>query len=325
MWFDEKGRNEACGAAAPWLLGTLAVALVSFAAAAQQRQAPVNGDLANGRQLFGVHCAICHGFDGRGNGPVAKRFSPPPIAFDDGAVMNARDDSMLRKVIEKGCASGLCKGMMPGFGSSLNGLDVWDIVVYLRTLHVPLRRFFPRADRFLVKKYRIGSLGPEEFRQGQMERLKKALGKVSNDVLEQTVFTLFRAERPSRDLELVPQEPRRLAELKKENKLGYVFFMEILDPRKRPMRVALALDRNFAIKALLPLGVPAALERELGRRLERYVGLGKRGDRFVPPRSRDRIGKWFDRQVSRIYAIAVEAANSYEFEERERSWADGTF
>ncbi len=39
---------------------------------------PTGGDVARGRQLYGVHCATCHGLRGEGDGPGAAGLLPAP-------------------------------------------------------------------------------------------------------------------------------------------------------------------------------------------------------------------------------------------------------
>lgn len=311
-----------------WLLtiGWLLLSGVAVAAGeGGNQQLPQIGDVANGKHLYRLHCAACHGFNGSGHGPAAASLSTAAANHRDGGLMNARDDNMLKAAILKGCRVRGCRGPMPAFAGTLSVLDAWDLVAYLRTLHIPLRRFFPRVDEYVVKRYTIGSRGPKEFRQGQMERLQQNVGRVKQDELSHVVFTLFRADRPAAIPRLVPQEPRQLAELKKGNKIGYVFFMTLKDPRGRRIPLGLALDKNFTITALIPACLDVGLAQQLGKRLERYVGLGKRGDRPNFKISRDKVGRQLDREVTRLYALAVEAANVYENEESERSWADGSF
>ena len=50
------------------------------ARARRAREAPAlpSGDLARGRQLYGVHCATCHGQHGEGDGPGAAGLLPAP-------------------------------------------------------------------------------------------------------------------------------------------------------------------------------------------------------------------------------------------------------
>ena len=51
------------------------------------RRAP---DLARGNALYQIHCAACHGTDGRGDGPAAKLLDPPPANFHDAGRMSER-------------------------------------------------------------------------------------------------------------------------------------------------------------------------------------------------------------------------------------------
>jgi len=268
---------------------------------------------------------VCHGFDGAGKGPAAGTLKTAPAVHTDGSLMNARDNQMIYRTIQLGCKGSGCKGAMPAFGDDLNKLETWDLVAYLRSLHMPLAAFFPEVDQYLVKTYHIGQVGNRDFKEGQMERLKKVLKKVQPKELVQTVFTLFRSQRRRASPELVPQEPRELAKLRKDDKIGYVLFMELAGPRGRRVPVGLALDDGYSIVKLVAAVREPGLAGEYDRRFEKYVGLGKRGDLPDFKISKDKVGKFFDQAVTRIYMIAVEAANAYEMEERERSWADGTF
>jgi mono/diheme cytochrome c family protein len=36
---------------------------------------------AQGQQIFNEHCAMCHGKDGKGNGPASSAYHPPPKDF----------------------------------------------------------------------------------------------------------------------------------------------------------------------------------------------------------------------------------------------------
>jgi mono/diheme cytochrome c family protein len=292
------------------------------------RSAPEYGDLEHGSRLYRVHCSVCHGYTGDGQGPGARVLSPPPANHRDGSLMNARDNRMIFDVIGNGCAHQQCTGAMPAFGQSLSELDRWDLVAHLRQLHLPLTSFFPNVRQYLVKQYQLGKIGNEEFRVGQIERLRDLIGQFKQADLSRTVFTLFKAAALTAGPELVPQEPRLLARLKKENKLGYVFFMNLSGAGKHPIPVGLALDNNFTISGLLSAEGEPAMASEINHRLARYVGMGKRGDRpeFKTAKDKkDKIAAEFDKAVIRMYALAVEAANAYEFEERERSWADNTF
>ena len=281
----------------------------SVSPSAADESLPFIGDVTNGTNLYRMNCAVCHGFDGSGNGPAASTLKTKPADHRDGSLMNARDNQMIYRVIHLGCKGAGCRGAMPPFGDSLDQLDTWDLVAYLRSLHLPITAFFPEVDQYLVKRYTIGKMGNRDFKEGQMERLKEVLKKVDPADLPQTIFTMFRSHRRRPSPELVPQEPRRLAQLHKGNKIGYVFFMMLVGPRGKKIPVGLSLDTNYTITKLVAT----------------IAGMGKRGDLPEFAISRDKVGKIFDKAAIRVYMLAVEAANSYELEEKERSWADGTF
>ncbi|HOX46823.1 MAG TPA: cytochrome c [Myxococcota bacterium] len=316
---------------------TASCALFALGLAVAQEEEPVGraplvGDVANGTRLYRMNCAVCHGFDGSGAGPAKVTLRTPPADHRDGSLMNARDDRMLMDVIRAGCANRGCSKAMPGFSAALDDLETWDVVAYLRSLHLPLSFFFPRLDQYVVKTYAIGTLGNEDFQKGQRERLQEHVGKLDpKQGLPHTVFTLFREDKHRVSPELVPQDPRRLALLKKESKLGYVLFLELAGPRGGKVPVGLALDRNYTITKMVTTLTDPALAGEYNKRLEKYVGMGQRGEKpafsTVNPKdkAKDKVALHFDKEVTRTYAVAVEAANCFELEERDRSWADDTF
>lgn len=65
-----------------YLFLTLAVALFGYAASAQQpgvkTVAPVGAHAIDGKGLYLEFCAVCHGRDGRGNGPAATSLKMEP-------------------------------------------------------------------------------------------------------------------------------------------------------------------------------------------------------------------------------------------------------
>jgi mono/diheme cytochrome c family protein len=286
---------------------------------------PFIGDVPNGSRLYRMNCAVCHGFDGEGKGPAASTLKTAPADLTDGSLMNALDNALLFRVLELGCKGIGCKGAMPGFLQSMTPLENWDVVAYLRTLHLPLVAFLPQVDEYLVKRYTIGEIGNADFKQGQLDRLKKALKQIDAADRAQTVFTLYKTDHKNPNPVLIPQEPRRLAQLKKENKVGYVLFMTMAGPRGQKFPVGVGLDPDYKIVRLVTTLRDPTQASEYNNQLMRFEGAGKRGDKFELTASKDKVGQHFDAAVARLYALAIEAATSYEYEERERSWADGTF
>ena len=78
---------------------------------------------ARGEALFLTYCAVCHGADGLGKGPVAAKFpAVPPVA---GAVRFS--DAYLFGLITQG------RGLMPAYGR-IPRTARWDIVNHLRVM-----------------------------------------------------------------------------------------------------------------------------------------------------------------------------------------------
>jgi mono/diheme cytochrome c family protein len=88
---------------------------------------PTPESVALGEERFQVYCTPCHGEGGRGNGPVAARFIPPPDLTNAG-LQKARTDGYWHSYIRAGGA------IMPSYGEALSSEESWHIVNYLRTL-----------------------------------------------------------------------------------------------------------------------------------------------------------------------------------------------
>jgi mono/diheme cytochrome c family protein len=82
--------------------------------------------LENGKDLYGIYCALCHGENGKGGGPVAAKFVPPPDIT--AAFFRQRSDGFIYATIRSGGP------LMPAQGEALSVTERWDIVNYLRSL-----------------------------------------------------------------------------------------------------------------------------------------------------------------------------------------------
>jgi mono/diheme cytochrome c family protein len=92
---------------------------------------PVPADevsLSRGAQLFGIHCSLCHGPGGQGNGPVAIYLQNKPVDLTAPAVQNLSDGAIFM-VISGGVAD-----KMPALNENLTVRERWDVVNYVRTL-----------------------------------------------------------------------------------------------------------------------------------------------------------------------------------------------
>lgn len=86
-------------------------------------------ELRRGAQLFAQQCASCHGAQGNGDGPLATRLEPPPIAFTDHDRARARSILALYQAITQGVNG----TSMPAF-ASLSENDRWALAFFAGTL-----------------------------------------------------------------------------------------------------------------------------------------------------------------------------------------------
>jgi len=94
-------------------------------------------DAPRGVALYARHCSVCHGPDGRGNGPAAPSLLPRPRDFTSGHFKYKStpfgepplDSDLLRTV-----SRGLDASAMPYFGDLFTQNDLLEVVHYIRKL-----------------------------------------------------------------------------------------------------------------------------------------------------------------------------------------------
>ena len=96
----------------------------------------VNGDPKHGKQLFGQHCAACHGTNGEGGKGSGVTFSRPrdlPImapALHNPGFLASASDSMIKTILIKGRAGTPMRSFLK---AGLKEKDIDDIVSYVRS------------------------------------------------------------------------------------------------------------------------------------------------------------------------------------------------
>jgi mono/diheme cytochrome c family protein len=88
--------------------------------------APTAASLAQGKALFAINCAMCHGQTTAERGPVGKKLDPPPPGLDPDLVQSRSDAHIFRAIT-------LGFGRMPPFRDRLFPMERWDLVNFLRT------------------------------------------------------------------------------------------------------------------------------------------------------------------------------------------------
>ncbi len=86
--------------------------------------------IAHGAQLFTLHCADCHGPQGKGNGRLADTLSTPPAdLLTEPHTARHTVGNVYHQI-----TYGIPDTHMPGFGDRLSEEAIWDIVNFLHTL-----------------------------------------------------------------------------------------------------------------------------------------------------------------------------------------------
>ena len=83
-----------------------------------------------GEKTFQKFCAFCHGPDAKGDGPMAPKDSHPPN-LTDAEWKYGSSDGEIFTVISDGVGG---KSAMKSFKSKLTPTEIWDVVIYLRSL-----------------------------------------------------------------------------------------------------------------------------------------------------------------------------------------------
>jgi mono/diheme cytochrome c family protein len=87
---------------------------------------PTEASLSQGKALFDINCAMCHGQTSAERGPVGKKLVPPPPGLDHD-MLKGLSDSTIFKALTFGF------GRMPVFRDKLTPEERWNLVNFLRT------------------------------------------------------------------------------------------------------------------------------------------------------------------------------------------------
>lgn len=84
------------------------------------------------KQLYEQTCAVCHGTEGKGDGPTSKVLQPKPA--DLTTVLKGKDDTYLSKVIREGGASVGKSPLMPSYQDVFSKEQIQGLIQYVRKL-----------------------------------------------------------------------------------------------------------------------------------------------------------------------------------------------
>ncbi|MHB8483039.1 MAG: c-type cytochrome [Nitrospiria bacterium] len=88
---------------------------------------PTSESISRGKKRFEIFCEVCHGSEGKGDGPVGKKFvRPADLTLP---YIQQKTDGYIFYTIEHG---GLF--IMPSYGDSIPPEDRWHIINYIKTV-----------------------------------------------------------------------------------------------------------------------------------------------------------------------------------------------
>lgn len=95
---------------------------------------PPGASADEGKKLFMVECASCHGEGGLGDGPVGKALKPPAGNLTDPRLHDAvGDDYFFWRISEGGSFAPFNSGMTP-FKDKFSEEQRWQLVAFVRSL-----------------------------------------------------------------------------------------------------------------------------------------------------------------------------------------------
>ncbi len=102
----------------------------SFPNAITEFPLPVTVELVDrGEERYNIHCSVCHGPVGAGDGMIVRRGFPQPPTYHDDRLRNAPVGHYF-DVISNGW------GRMNGYAADITPADRWAIVAYIRALQI---------------------------------------------------------------------------------------------------------------------------------------------------------------------------------------------
>ena len=137
IWASKKGKLPlwatpfglllmACGGA----LGLSVVLVDAYPTTYRQNPVPWQaGVVERGAALFQTHCAVCHGPEGRGDGPSAAGLNPKPANLTSEHVDDHTDGDIFWWL-----NYGIAGSAMPSFETTLSDVERWELIRYIRSL-----------------------------------------------------------------------------------------------------------------------------------------------------------------------------------------------
>jgi mono/diheme cytochrome c family protein len=85
--------------------------------------------LERGQERFEIHCAVCHGPTGEGNGVIVQRGFPAPPSFHEQRLRDAPAGYFFNAITNG-------YGVMYSYASRISAEDRWAVIAYIRALQL---------------------------------------------------------------------------------------------------------------------------------------------------------------------------------------------
>ena len=89
--------------------------------------------VTTGKALYAVHCTMCHGDNGKGEGSAGSSIAVKPSDLTTGSVAVATDGKLFL-IVKNGVKKDGKQTMPPA--RKITDKDIWEIVAYVRTLAI---------------------------------------------------------------------------------------------------------------------------------------------------------------------------------------------
>lgn len=89
--------------------------------------------LAAGQVIFETNCVVCHGPQGKGDGPGAAGLNPKPADLSDSQMMGGLTDGYLFWRVSEGGQMAPFNSAMPSWKTILSEEQRWQVISYVRS------------------------------------------------------------------------------------------------------------------------------------------------------------------------------------------------
>lgn len=90
----------------------------------------LSGNADDGKAVYEMHCASCHGAEGKGDGPAGMALNPKPSDFSSAQLTDYRVYAIAK---DGGTVAGLSP-TMAAFGATIGDQELRDVAAYVLSL-----------------------------------------------------------------------------------------------------------------------------------------------------------------------------------------------